>query len=251
MEDVLGPFQSVESLIDWLHRIGDLRVFWAKPVQEIQVKNRSPPVLRILWRSARTHRTALLVFNPEPYVATAYYGSAEAFHVDSVLFASFGELPLGGYDRWSKIFIYKSGQETLKPDTNVELEVYEPGQYGPGELSLAEEVQRESWGFYIKPHSRDYLLVAYLEGEPVGVAYYDPGSSNIDYGVHVKRGYWRRRIGTRLLSETLSLARRLGKPWVTVVRVLRSVKPVASDRRAIGFYRANMPVSEVNVYRLM
>ncbi len=42
----------------------------------------------------------------------------------------------------------------------------------------------------------------------------------MDYGIHVARPFWRRRIGTRLLVEAAGLARRLGKRYLSVVRVL-------------------------------
>ena len=46
-----------------------------------------------------------------------------------------------------------------------------------------------------------YVLVTHLRGEAVGSAYYNPTSSNVDFGVHVVRNMWRRGIGTRLLVE--------------------------------------------------
>ena len=92
------------------------------------------------------------------------------------------------------------------------------------------------------------MLVAKLpSGKPVGSAYYNPASSNIDYGVHVSKHYWRRRIDTRLLVETARLAKSLGRRWVSVVRVVQGTRPTLSDRRAITFYRANNPQQELGL----
>ena len=93
------------------------------------------------------------------------------------------------------------------------------------------------------------MFLARLSSEPVEAAYLNPVSINIDYGVHVRRSYWRKRIGTRLLSEILGYARSTGRRVVSVVRVLRSRRSTATDRRAIGFYGVNNPLHRLNVYR--
>ena len=73
---------------------------------------------------------------------------------------------------------------------------------------------------------------------------------NIDYGIHVIRDLWRNRIGTTILREVLNLAERLNAKYVSVVRILRSLKASSSDKRAIEFYKANNPLLRLNIYRL-
>jgi len=73
---------------------------------------------------------------------------------------------------------------------------------------------------------------------------------NIDYGIHVIKSYWRSRIGTALLAETLKLARSMNATGISVVRVFRSVGGASSDMRAVKFYRANNPSTKMSVYRL-
>jgi len=85
----------------------------------------------------------------------------------------------------------------------------------------------------------------------VGATYLNPSSFNMDYGVHVAREFWRRRIGTRLLKEALDVARSEGAELLSVVRMLRSKAGTSSDRRAIAFYSANHPVLRLDVYRLI
>lgn len=84
----------------------------------------------------------------------------------------------------------------------------------------------------------------------MGSAYYNPVSSNVDFGVHVVRRLWMRRIRTRLLVEAAALAGRLGRRWLSVVRLIRGVRPSRGDEVAIAFYRANGPRRELNVYKL-
>jgi len=85
---------------------------------------------------------------------------------------------------------------------------------------------------------------------PVAMAYLNIHNFNIDYGVHVIKSHWRRRIGTRLLAELLKLARTMGSPALSVVRVFRSKRGTSSDIRAVRFYRANGPSKRMSVYRL-
>ncbi|MCE4602445.1 MAG: hypothetical protein F7B18_04600 [Desulfurococcales archaeon] len=58
------------------------------------------------------------------------------------------------------------------------------------------------------------------------------------------------RIGTRILHEARRLAARNGRKWFTVIRVLRSRKPAAQDRRAMAFYEANNPAISLSIYRV-
>ncbi len=112
-------------------------------------------------------------------------------------------------------------------------------------------VQRRSWGLCLPPRPGVHtVFIARIGGEPVGAAYYNRRSYNVDWGVHVARGFWRRRIGSRLLAEVLGYAARRGDPWVSVVRVLGSRRPRPGDARAAAFYRANGPLARLRVYRL-
>ena len=62
-------------------------------------------------------------------------------------------------------------------------------------------------------------------------------TGNIDFGVHVRRRFQRRRIGTAILRSARSLFRRLGFRRMSVVRVLRALSKVnESDRIALSFY---------------
>jgi GNAT superfamily N-acetyltransferase len=82
------------------------------------------------------------------------------------------------------------------------------------------------------------------------MAYLNTRNFNIDYGIHVVKSYWRRRIGTALLVKLLELAKFMGASNISVVRVFRSVKGASADMRATKFYKANNPFTKLSIYRL-
>ena len=94
------------------------------------------------------------------------------------------------------------------------------------------------------------VLIALLNDSPVGIAYLNNRNFNIDYGIHVVKSYWRRRIGTALLVKLLELAKFMGASYISVVRVFRSVKGASADMRAVKFYKANNPFIKLSIYRL-
>ncbi len=79
---------------------------------------------------------------------------------------------------------------------------------------------------------RDEVLIAFLESEPVGSVYLNPEIKNLDWGVHVRRRFWRRGAGTALVFRAFE---ELG-PGMEVIGVLGRGK--AADKRALAFYRA-------------
>jgi len=236
------PIDGAECLVEWLKGLSVLGIFWAKRLREIIIASEDPPVLVIDWE--RSKRKALFTLCHE--FRSDCLNQSLTGNVDLLLLTA-SELPQGLYDRWSKVFIYDVNNAFLEPNKEVTIEIYEADKVG----NVVEAIQRSSWGFYRPPPEEDYVLIAKLQGEAVGSAYYNPKSSNIDYGVHVSRQYWRHRIGTRLLVEVAKLAKNLGNEWVSVVRVIRGKKPAESDKRAIAFYRANKPRKELNVYRVV
>jgi len=82
------------------------------------------------------------------------------------------------------------------------------------------------------------VLIALLDGKPVGCAYVNKATGNIDFGVHVAREHQRKRIGTALLEKARRIVESLGLRWMTVVRVLALTKLRESDMVALCFYTA-------------
>lgn len=235
---------------EWIHSLSDLRTFWTKRVENFMIASEEPLALLVSWKARRGCREAFfLVTNHRDHI-NEFIASARSSRGGDVCYILVTELELelGLYDRWSVVYVYTMESRLLEPNQDVGVEAYE----NPSGRLLAEveRVQRGSWGFYAPPRPGSVVLLARLGSEAVGVAYYHPGSSNIDYGVHVAREYWRRRIGTRLLHEVRKYAQDRGKSWLTVVRVVRGRKPTAADRRAMAFYEANNPQVKLNVYRI-
>lgn len=93
------------------------------------------------------------------------------------------------------------------------------------DLNIFKKIRKSSWGFFIPPRENDHIvMLAYLNSTPVGMAYLNKNNLNIDYGIHVVKDFWRNRIGTRILIETLELAKQLNASYMSVVRVLRSIR---------------------------
>ena len=99
-------------------------------------------------------------------------------------------------------------------------------------------IQQSSWGFFIPPDfERQDVLLAFLDGQPVGSAYLNRSTHHIDFGVHVRREFQRRRVGTAILREALRLCRERGAQRMFVTRVLRAITKInESDRIALRFY---------------
>lgn len=248
--NLCGPFSDPNSFLKWFVGVSSLRVFCAKPVKLLEVISRNPILLKVLWKRSRKDLGAIVGVcfeNPSDYI-DIIYKMAMKNSLQGIVFTS--NILEMGYDGWGKVWVYNVDSVFLKANLSVEIKIIRPEKTNMDVLADVEKVQRSSWGFYVRPLKGDYIILAYLGGAPVGSAYYNPRSSNIDYGIHVAREYWGKRIGTGLLVEITKLAKILGMAWISVMRVLRGRKPTLPDRRAIGFYRANNPCLEINIYRI-
>jgi len=113
------------------------------------------------------------------------------------------------------------------------------------------KIQESSWGFYKPPKpGLDVVLLAKLRGKAVGLAYLNKHIWNIDYGIHVVRQHWRKRIGTTLLHAVSRYVASHRGDYFTVVRWFRSSQGTSADRRALLFYMANKPSVRLVVHRL-
>ncbi len=74
----------------------------------------------------------------------------------------------------------------MDPNWKEIVEVLEPGSFNDKVLLSV------SWGLYKLLSNGDYVLITRLtDSKPAGSEYYNPVSSNIDYGIHVFRTCWR------------------------------------------------------------
>ncbi|PLJ77418.1 GNAT family N-acetyltransferase [Infirmifilum sp. SLHALR2] len=249
---MLLGFESFEEFVEWYRELGKLRVFWAKNAASISLVGLSveAAVVSVKWLVRRRVVDASLVVcsSPAPTDLPALLSRVGGSAVILVV-------PKGTpfdaslVDAKSVLYFWGPNAEVLEPNREVEVRVYR--EWSSEDMAAFERVQKQSWGFFVPPRPGDHRVVAgFLGGEPVALAYLNARNFNIDYGVHVARRYWRRRVGTRILAELLSLARELGAKRVSVVRVFRSARGTTSDLRAASFYEANRPSLSLEVYRL-
>jgi len=235
------PPLTPEEFVEWLKEAGKTRTFWTKPLTGISFEESARGfVFKVLWAYKRRERVkAEILISRE--VSEGLSGRAGV----RILILPKGLEP-PNYDQRSCIYIWKVPSRTLEPNDEVEIRRYEDWKSD----DIFREVQRRSWGFYLPPRLGDHLvLVATLSGKPVGLAYLNVHNFNIDYGVHVVRDLWRRRIGTRLLAEALNSAEEMGASYLTVFRWLRRGSN-NRDRAAMSFYEANNPGWSYMAYRI-
>ncbi len=246
----------VDGFLQWYRAAGELRIFWAKPVLDAEVQATTPEgcLLRIIWslrkKPVEAHlwvlSTPRRLSEPSPVPTLALFPEDAwpdlrvPIRARSLLYLWFPDAPL------------------LEPHPGVQVRHLDT--WTDEDLARFRAIHRASWGFFVPPvRGRHRVLLALLDREPVGLAYWNPANGNLDYGVHVVKTHWRQRIGTRLLHEARTLARRAALPAFTVVRVFRSLRQgpgtpplwgTAADRRAVAFYRANRPSLRFLVVRL-
>ena len=229
--DVFGRKEFVE----WLGRSSHLKTFWIKPI--IRYRWLSPYILSVDWKSRRSKGAI--------YIFSAYSEIIRKDGYDTIIIGQ--DIPCLDYDAESILAYWEiPAIGLLKPNWDVEIRILDSDEAG----GYSEYIQRRSWGFYIPPCGFHLVFVAFLNNKPVGSAYLNPVSHNIDFGVHVVRKFWRRRIGTRILWEIIKYAEENRWKYITVVRVYRKPRGTSGDKRATSFYISNRPSYIWRIYRL-
>ena len=243
-----------ENFVRWYTELGKLKIFWAKPVESVKLVREEEDIsfIGIKWLVKGKVKRAVLAFvKREEKVAEGIRGLKEYKDSTKILIVpedSF--VNLNAINARSILYFWNTSTKTLKPNKDVKLEVY--CKWGERELELFKRVHKQSWGFFIPPRLQDHIVIlGFLHDEPVALAYLNTNNFNIDYGVHVVRLHWRKRIGTRILAELLKVAKSMGSSNVSVVRVFRSIRGTSSDIRAREFYKANNPLIRMSVFRLI
>jgi len=243
---------SPDNFAEWYVELGKLKIFWAKPVKDIHVidEEGGAVLMDVKWIVRNRTKRAVLATAEKGDVSWVIeklcrYDATRILILPEDLAVDLDRVDARGILYWWNVF----DANTLEPNANVEVRTYRA--WGDEELEIFRGIQGQSWGFFIAPRLNDHVVVVgFLDGMPVAMAYLNTHNFNIDYGVHVIKSHWRRRIGTRLLAELLKLARTMGSPALSVVRVFRSKRGTSSDIRALRFYRANGPSARISVYRL-
>lgn len=213
-------------------------------------------MLRVEWLVRGKPREGLLVALRDPSQLTSLLEEPLLSHYELIHLLVDEEVPLPlppycAVNAHSILYFWHLDQlHLLEPNRQVDVELHE--DWNSSVEEQLRRVQKQSWGFYISPRAGDHLvLLAKLNGEVVGSAYFNVNNANLDYGVHVVRSHWRKRIGTRLLHEAAQQARIRGFSFFSVVRILRRVGGISSDKRALSFYKANNPSAKLKVLRVL
>jgi GNAT superfamily N-acetyltransferase len=250
---MLFEFMNIEEFINWYSELGKLKIFWAKPIESIELLNKESNLylVSIKWIAKSKIKNAILAITETQDVASKIIELLRKY-CDSVKLLMVPEdtsMNLGLFNAKSLLYLWKVNAKTLEPNRNVSIKTF--SEWDENDIETFKNIHKKSWGFFIPPRNRDHIvIVAYLNNLAVGMGYLNIHNFNIDYGIHVIKSYWRKRIGTALLVKILELTRSMGTSYVSVVRVFRSVKGTSSDIRAVKFYRANNPSVKMLVYKL-
>lgn len=253
MKDLLFGLMSFEDFIEWYTELGKLKIFWAKTVKKISLLDRKEDfiLISVNWLVRNKVERALLAITETLHNTSEVIESLIKYKDSTKIIITPEDafIDLNTVNAQSILYFWKTDAETLEPNENVRIEIgYD---WNMSKLKIFENIQRQSWGFFIPPRLGNHgVILGYLNDTPVAMAYLNTHNFNIDYGIHVIRSHWRKRIGTRLLKEILKLARDRGVSNISIVRIFRKVGGTSSDIRALRFYQANNPYKGLSVYRL-
>jgi len=250
---MLFGFISFEDFVKWYAELGKLRIFWAKPVESVSLlsKENNLCFVGVKWIVRGKIRDAVLSIARTQYevprIIKSFKDYGDLTKILMVPEESFMNLSL--VNARSVLYFWNINTRTLEPNRDVRIKIY--SEWSDEEFEIFKRIHKQSWGFFMPPRQGDHrVLVAFLDDSPVGMAYLNVHNLNIDYGIHVIKSYWRKRIGTALLAKLLKLAGSMHAFHISVVRIFRSINGTSSDMRAVKFYRANNPSVKVSVYRL-
>jgi len=244
---------SLDEFIKWYYELGKLKIFWAKPLKSIEVliQRDNYLILRVEWIIRGKVRKALMGIIWAKISIYDVIGALSNYtNYDRIIMMPEDfSMNLQLVKARSILYFWNTDGKTLSPNEDVKFRVL--NTWDKDETEMFAEIQKNSWGFFIPPRSGDHVvIVGFLDDNPVSLAYLNIHNYNIDYGVHVIKKYWRRRIGTSTLKFILEMAKNRGVSRVSVVRVFRSIKGTASDIRAVSFYKANNPAIRLSIYKL-
>jgi GNAT superfamily N-acetyltransferase len=250
----LSPLpMNLNQFLEWYRELGKLKIFWAKPLHGIKLLSIEDEgcLLEVEWfKRNRVEKAVMCIARTLDKVFEMVTTVERAYSTNLILVPEDSEVDLAGMvDAKSILYFWDVYTKTLEPNEQVRTTV--ASEWDVEDVKVFREIHRNSWGYFIPPRENDHLVIlAWLDEEPAGMAYLNKHNFNIDYGIHVKRDFWRKRIGTKILKEALRTSGELGAKHISVVRVLRSLKNSSSDRRALSFYRANNPSLKCNVFRV-
>jgi GNAT superfamily N-acetyltransferase len=253
MKAMLFDFMTFEKFVKWYTELGKLKIFWAKPVEKINLLSKEDSIylVGIKWIVRGKIKETILAITKMVDEAPKAIDSLKSYGSLTKILMVPEETPinLSLINAKSVLYFWDINARTLEPNKDVRIKTL--SKWGENDVGTFGRIHRQSWGFFMPPRIGDHVvLIALLNDSPVGMAYLNIHNFNIDYGIHVIKSNGRRRIGTALLVKLLELAKSMGASNISVVRVFRSVKGFSSDLRATKFYKANNPLIKLSIYRL-
>jgi GNAT superfamily N-acetyltransferase len=253
MKVMLFDLISFEEFVKWYNELGKLKIFWAKPIKNISLlsKEDNLHLVGVKWIVKGGIREAILAITEIVDEAPKAIDSLKSYNSSTKILIVPKETPinLSLINARSVLYFWDINARTLEPNKDVKMKTFT--EWSENDVETFRRIQKQSWGFFIPSRRGDHVvLLAFLNDSPVGMAYLNIHNFNIDYGIHVIKPHWRRRIGTALLAKTLELAKSMGASKISVVRIFRNIKGASSDVRATKFYKANNPSTRMSIYRL-
>ncbi len=251
--NIIFGFMSFKDFTKWYSETGKLKIFWAKVVKSIDLlsKENGSTLINVKWIiKNKIKETAIAIVERQQEISKIIKSFNRHSNITKILIVP-ENLPvnLNLVNARSILYFWKINAKTLEPNKNVKVKIYH--EWSENELKIFRSIHKKSWGFFVPPRPEDHVVIlGYLNNTPVAMAYLNIHNFNIDYGIHVVKAYWRRRIGTKLLVELLKLAKTMNAHNVSVVRIFRSIRGTSSDIRAVKFYKANNPLIRLSIYRI-
>ena len=249
---------NLEDFLKWYSEAGKLGIFWAKPLKEYEIisSEKEYHLIKIKWDVKRRNNDEAVIVIICGSVSMEKLLNKARKHTKENIIAILGEES----KNYNNIYKFNPSAESIlyiwrvdnwrESEVNKDVVITNNTSW---DEDVFREIHRKSWGFYIPPRKEDHIiLLAYLDEKPIGIAYLNKNNFNIDYGIHVKREFWRRRIGSRILKECINISKEHGAEYMSVIRVLRRVGGGrADDKRAISFYKRNNPEKMLRIFRLL
>ncbi|RLE61282.1 MAG: hypothetical protein DRJ35_00890 [Thermoprotei archaeon] len=159
-----------------------MSIFWTKKTLDFKVQ-RNCFLMKVLYRRRRKKFTICVESSIEEIISMDCVSD-----LIRLILPEDETLSPKCYSNKALLYFWTRTSRILSPNKEIKVKIYE--KVDGNTLEAVSKVQKKSWGFFIEPKPHLHVVFigyGYLDGEPVASAYYNPLSSNIDFGIHVAR----------------------------------------------------------------
>jgi len=171
-----------DQFIQWYNSLYNLSIFWTKKTLDFKVQ-RNCFLMKVLYRRRRKKFTICVESSIEEIISMDCVSD-----LIRLILPEDETLSPKCYSNKALLYFWTRTSRILSPNKEIKVKIYE--KVDGNTLEAVSKVQKKSWGFFIEPKPHLHVVFigyGYLDGEPVASAYYNPLSSNIDFGIHVAR----------------------------------------------------------------